>query len=100
MDPILTQRITALEQEAAALRHRFLHIPLALQEDCGVWASHKIIGREALTLFRAITREARAPGDHADCEMAIGRIEAAYQLVHDAIQSIAALTLAELPTRH
>ncbi len=93
MTPILARRIAELELDAAVLRHRFLHIPLALQEDCGLWKSHKVIGREALSLFRAVRQE--AGGDEAECDWALGRIEAAYQLVHEAIHSLSALTGAD-----
>lgn len=102
MTPNLSRRIAELELDAAVLRHRFLHIPLAMQEDCGLWKSHKAIGREALSLFRAVRQETGADGecDDAECDWALGRIEAAYQLVHEAIHSLSALTLADPPTRH
>jgi len=100
MTPTLTLRIAELELDAAVLRHRLLHIPLALQEDCGLWASHRTIGRQALTLFRAVRQETRDSGDEDECDQALCRIEAAYQLVHDAIQSLSVLALADLPTRH
>ncbi|PWC49432.1 hypothetical protein TSA6c_25085 [Azospirillum sp. TSA6c] len=108
MTPLLSRRIAELELDAAVLRHRLLHIPLALQEDCGLWASHRIIGREALSLFRAVRQETRDSGE--DCDPALGRIEAAYQLVHDAILALSELALADPdhgdmahadpPTRH
>ncbi|SMF49741.1 hypothetical protein SAMN02982917_2487 [Azospirillum oryzae] len=98
MTPHLTRRIAELELDAAVLRHRLLHIPLALQEDCGLQACHRIIGREALSLFRAVRQETRDDDD--ECDRALCRIEAAYQLVHDAIGALAVLALADPPTRH
>lgn len=100
MTPLLAKRIADLELDAAVLRHRFLNVPLALQDDCGLWKSHTVIGREALSLFRAVRQENRRSGDDAECDWALGRIEAAYQLVHDAIQSLSAFALTDQPTRH
>ncbi|WP_042690951.1 hypothetical protein [Azospirillum sp. B506] len=105
MTPNLHRRIAELELDAAVLRHRLLHIPLAMQEDCNLRASHRIIGREALNLFRAVRQETRNGDDGSECDEALSRIEAAYQLVHEAIAALADLTLrdpapAGPPTRH
>jgi hypothetical protein len=99
MTPLLNRRIAELEIDAAVLRHRLLHIPLAMQEDCNLRASHRIIGREALSLFRAVRQETR-DDDGSECDEALSRIEAAYQLVHEAIEALAVLALADPPTRH
>ncbi|WP_042445728.1 hypothetical protein [Azospirillum sp. B510] len=105
MTPLLSRRIAELELDAAVLRHRLLHIPLAMQEDCNLRASHRIIGREALNLFRAVRQETRDSDDGTECDEALSRIEAAYQLVHEAIAALAGLSLcdpapADTPTRH
>jgi hypothetical protein len=105
MTPLLNRRIAELELDAAVLRHRLLHVPLAMQEDCNLRASHRIIGREALSLFRAVRQETRDGDDGSECDEALSRIEAAYRLVHEAIEALADLILAEPafagpPTRH
>lgn len=93
----LERRIEALESEAVTLSDDLRITPVFAQDEAGTWGRFQRFGTTARDLIREVVRRSDhdTSPEKADSDRAIGRIEAAYQRVHEAIQEIALLVLAD-----